>query len=181
MNSRRGLLEVGKVVLTVVLTVIIIRTFVFQVFQVEGGSMDPTFHNNEYLIVEKVSYRFHNPHRGDVVVFRYPNNPQVNYIKRIIGLPGEVVSIERGHVSINGSLIREDYLPNLAPTRIDQEPERAYQVTLAAGEYFVMGDNRDHSSDSREWGPLKEEYIVGRTSIVIYPRQDFKAVASPKY
>jgi len=176
-----GIIEVGKIILTVLLTVIIIRLFVFQVFEIEGSSMEPSFYNNEYLLIEKISYRVHPPRRGDVVVFKYPNDQQVNYIKRIIGLPGESVRVEGGKVFVNGQSLTEAYLPPNEQTLVNGTIDRPYEVTLATDQYFMMGDNREHSSDSRNWGPLAKDLIIGRTSIVIFPHQDVTAVASPKY
>lgn len=178
---KSGIIEVGKVVLAVLLTVIIIRLFVFQVFQVEGSSMEPSFHNNEYLMVEKVSYHLHTPRRGDVVVFKYPNNQEVNYIKRIIGLPGETVRINDNQLFINDALLSEPYLTADEKTIVGSAADRPYEITLDANQFFMMGDNRGHSSDSRDWGPLAKNLIIGRTSVVIFPQQDIKAVASPKY
>jgi signal peptidase I len=176
-----GIIEVGKVILTVLVTVIIIRLFVFQVFEVEGSSMEPNFHNNEYLLVEKVSYRLHAPKRGDVVVFKYPNNPEVNYIKRIIGLPGETVRIANNQVSVNGQPLAEGYLTSGEETLVSAAGDRPYELTLSSDQYFMMGDNREHSSDSRDWGPLKRDLMIGRASVVIFPHSGVSAVASPRY
>jgi len=181
MKRFSSLIEIGKVVLIVFLSAIIIRTFVFQPFLVEGSSMEPSFHDGEYLMVEKLGYYLHPPRRGDVIVFKYPNNPSVNYIKRIIGLPGETVRIENGQVEINGKVLHEDYLNSNQLTAINPSGDTPYEKTLTNSEYFMMGDNRDHSSDSREWGPLDKHFIIGRSSIILFPRQDLKAVASPNY
>ena len=129
--------------------------------------MDPTFHDGEYLIVDELSYRFTEPERGDVIIFRYPENPSKFFIKRIIGLPGETVSIDRGSITINnpehpqGFVLDESYL--------SVETKGVEFTTLSGTEYFVLGDNRPASSDSRIWGPLEEDLIVGKALLRLFP------------
>ena len=173
--------EILKVVAIVFVSAIIIRGFVAQPFIVEGSSMEPDFHNGEYLLIEKLGYHLHEPVRGDVIVFKYPNNTEVNYIKRIVGLPGETVRIFENQVFVNGKKLNESYLSPDEKTIVSQSPETPYEVALNSEQYFVMGDNRQHSSDSREWGPLAKEFIIGKSALVLYPRQNFSAVASPSY
>lgn len=181
MKRFAGLVEVVKVVAVVLLSAIIIRTFVFQPFVVEGSSMEGNFHNGEYLFIEKVSYKLKSPKRGDVVVFRYPRDVRYNYIKRVIGLPGERVRITNGQVSINDKVLTEEYVTAGQPTLIDNKPELNYEITLESNQYFMLGDNRAHSSDSREWGPLDKRFIIGRSALVLYPQSSFRAIASPVY
>lgn len=181
MKRFTGLVEVIKVVAVVFLSAIIIRTFVFQPFVVEGSSMEKNFHNGEYLFIEKISYKLKNPRRGDVVVFRYPRDVRYNYIKRVIGLPGEKIQITNGQVAINDKILVEDYVGEGQQTLVDNKPELNYEITLESNQYFVLGDNRAHSSDSREWGPLDERFIVGRSALVLYPQSSFRAIASPTY
>jgi len=181
MSRFQGLFEVLKVVAVVFVVTIVIRIFLIQPFVVEGSSMEPDFHDHEYVLIEKISYRFHTPSRGDVIVFRYPNNPSVNYIKRVIGLPGETIHIENGLVSINGRQLSEAYLASGEKTFESRNTDQAYETKLSADQFFVMGDNREHSSDSRDWGPLKRNFIIGRSVLVLYPTKDFQAIASPKY
>lgn len=151
--------------------VIPIRAFVAQPFIVSGDSMVPTFINKDYLIVDELSYHFRNPRRGEVVVFRYPGDPDRFFIKRVVGLPNETITIRKNTVTIinqeypYGFVLDETYLQ--VPTERDQT------VTLAEDEYFVMGDNRTFSSDSRVWGPLGEDYIVGRAFIRLFPLKKF--------
>ncbi len=173
--------EILKVVAIVFISAIVIRGFVAQPFIVEGSSMEPDFHNGEYLLIEKMSYHLRPPSRGDVIVFKYPNNPNVNYIKRIIGLPGETVRVFESQVFVNGKRLVEDYLTPGERTVVSQSPETPYEITLSGDQFFVMGDNRTHSSDSREWGPLGRDFIIGKSALVLYPRQNFSAVASPSY
>ncbi len=159
--------ELIRFVLIAVFVVLPIRVFIAQPFIVSGSSMDPTFKNGEYLIVDEISYRFEEPVRGDVVIFKYPNDPSKYFIKRIIGLPGETVSISGNSVQIknetspDGITLDETYLSHLTLSRTD--------VTLADDEYFVMGDNRTASSDSRIWGPLPRDLIIGRAFVRLLP------------
>lgn len=181
MNRMTGFWEIFKVVTIVFVSALIIRTLLVQPFIVEGSSMEPDFHNGEYLLIEKVAYRFKEPTRGDVIVFRYPNNPSVNYIKRVIGLPGETIRIFNNEVYVNSRLLNEDYLAPEEKTIVNRNPDQPYEIKLGDHEMFVMGDNRQHSSDSREWGPLKSSFVIGKSVIVLYPKTDFSAVASPSY
>ncbi len=158
-------------VLLVVIVVVPIRLFVAQPFVVDGSSMYPTFQNGNYLIVDELTYDFSKPQRGDVIVFRYPGNPSLFYIKRIIGLPRETITIKSGTVTITE--------PNGA-SRILNEPfisakDKAYTLkrTLGPNQYFVMGDNRPESSDSRVWGPVPARDIVGRVLLRLFPPNEF--------
>ncbi len=143
--------------------------------------MEHNFHNGEYLFVEKTSYHLHSPKRGDVIVFDYPRDTRFKYIKRIIGLPGETIRIQDGLVMVNGEALAEKYLPGDQKTIVEGNPALSYEITLENDQYFVMGDNRDHSSDSREWGPLEKHFIIGRSALVLYPNSSFHAIASPSY
>lgn len=159
--------EIAVVVVLVVLIVLPIRIFIAQPFVVDGESMFPTFKNADYLIVDELSYRFHAPARGDVVIFRYPNDPSVFYIKRLIGLPGETVHIDHGVVTVtktDGSTVTldENYVVN-------EDATYNGATTLGDGQYFAMGDNRPRSSDSRVWGVLPRANIVGRAYLRIFP------------
>jgi signal peptidase I len=159
--------EIATFVILAVLIVLPIRLFLAQPFVVEGQSMHPTFENGDYLIVDELTYRFHAPERGDVVVFRYPGNHSVFYIKRVIGLPGESVAITRGQVSIttvDGEKIALD-----EPYVIVEDATYSKAVHLGVGEYFVLGDNRPNSSDSRVWGALGENDIIGRPLVRLLP------------
>jgi len=151
----------------IIVVVIPIRVFIISPFVVDGESMHPTFENLNYLIVDEIVYDFETPARGDVIVFRYPLNPSIFYIKRIIGLPGETVAINRGVVTItkhNGKklTLSEPYIVNEDATYMKN-------VTLTSNEYFVMGDNRPNSSDSRFWGPVPRKNIIGRVDLRILP------------
>lgn len=160
--------EIIQFALIALIIVIPVRWFIAQPFIVSGASMENTFHSGEYLIVDQVSYRFNEPEAGDVVIFRYPRNPSTFFIKRIIGVPGDTISIDGNVVTIsndehpNGYVLDEDYIKDMAPNTFLTEE-------LGEREYFVMGDNRDKSSDSRTWGVLQEENIIGRAFIRLFP------------
>lgn len=167
-DTGKGLLkDLFTLAFLIVVVVIPIRLFIISPFVVDGESMHPTFKNLDYLIVDEIVYAFVAPARGDVVVFRYPGNPSVFYIKRIIGLPGEVVAINRGMItitSLSGEVqqLKESYIVN-------DDATYTKKVTLNPGEYFVLGDNRPNSSDSRVWGPLPRKNIVGRVDLRLLP------------
>ena len=164
-----GFWELIRFAVIALLIVIPIRVFIAQPFIVSGTSMVPTFQNSDYLIVDEISYRFHSPERGDVIVFRYPKDPKKFFIKRIIGLPGETISIDsEGIVTIQNStspegfMLEEPYVKNMQKVSY---PEK----TLTSDEYFVMGDNRSGSSDSRAWGTLPRKNIVGAALFRLVP------------
>lgn len=164
--------------------IIPIRYFLVQPFFVRGSSMEPTFEDGEYLLIDQLSYHFRAPRRGEVIVFRYPLQPSQFFIKRIIGLPGDNVTIGEGTVKIQndklpqgGVLDESGYLPDGLRTGGQT------QVTLGPDEYFVLGDNRPASSDSRSWGILPRANIVGRTWIRAYPFNRFTLfnISSPGF
>lgn len=151
--------EISKTVILALLIVLPIRLFLFQPFLVQGISMEPNFLSNDYLIVEEVSKRFKDFQRGDVVVFSFQGR---KLIKRIVGLPGEKVEISDGKVKINGKILDESaYLPKNSFTVGE------VFVTLEKDEFFVLGDNRSHSFDSRVFGPIKRKDIVGKVAFKI--------------
>lgn len=159
---------VREVIETVVLTVLmflIIRLAV-QNFNVDGFSMEPNLHNTELIIVDKWTYRFHPLTRGDVIVFVAPPHPSQDYVKRVIGLPGDVLSIQGTTVIVNGKTLNEPYVKPQNQGNIN--PSFTNKV-IPPGEYFVMGDNRAGSSDSREWGCVPQQNIIGRAAIVYWP------------
>lgn len=177
----RFFVEFLKTAIIIGILAFIIRFFLVQPFIVEGASMEPSFQDNEYLLIEKVSNYFSGVKRGEVVVFRYPENPDINYIKRVIGLPGDKIEIENGKIRIwpedskDSIILREDYLAPNTFTSGDIE------VTLGEDEYFVMGDNRGNSSDSRDWGALSEKNIIGHSWLVIFPTSKFGIVPQAEY
>ncbi len=159
--------ETLKIIIIALLIVVPIRYFVFQPFFVKGQSMEPNFETGDYLIVDELSYRFREPQRGEVVVFKYPQNPTQRYIKRIIGLPGETIEIDEGKIIVyqdgKAQILNESsYLP-------DSEVTGKMRLVLGNDEYFVLGDNRPVSYDSRRWGTLPRKNIVGRVFLRVWP------------
>lgn len=166
--------EVLEVVLVAVITVFLIRSFLVQPFLVSGASMEPNFSSGNYLLIDEVAYRFREPKRGEVIVFKYPQNPSIYYIKRIVGLPGETVKIDKGDVDIISSSgvaepLSESYLPIGALT------SGSVVKTLGPTEYFMLGDNRNYSFDSRGWGPLDKKYIIGLVRLRLLPVNQVQA------
>lgn len=155
-----------RFILISALIIIPIRTWVAQPFIVRGASMEPTFDDGEYLIVDELSYHFRDPKRGEVIIFRYPNNPSKFFIKRVIGLPGEEIQIRNNNLFLlNDSQpieLNEPYLQKAitAPNAL---------IELGEKEYFMLGDNRLFSSDSRVWGPLERGLMVGRAWLRLWP------------
>ncbi|MDA1335064.1 MAG: signal peptidase I [bacterium] len=167
---RQEVWEVARILIISLIIVVPVRLFIAQPFIVRGASMEPNYHDGQYLIIDEISYRFNDPERGDVIVLRYPNDPSEFYIKRIIGLPGETVIVNEGVVSIQGTEgpLGEEYLPKGLLTSGN------IVKTLEGGQYFVLGDNRENSSDSRVWGELDEDFVVGRAILRLWPIQDFE-------
>lgn len=165
MNVSSGVLSTFKEIFQTAFISLAIFLFVYvfliQPHRVKGESMSPNFEDGELLLTEKVTYRFDDMKRGDIVVFEAPIGRKVDFIKRIIGLPGETVSIKNGGVYINGEKLNENYI-NL---QTQGEEER----NLGPDEYFVFGDNRGASSDSRVFGPIKRKVIRGRVFLVYWP------------
>jgi signal peptidase I len=174
--------ELVKVIVLAGITIAVIRYFLFKPFYVKGASMEPNFYDHEYLIVDELSYRLRAPERGEVVVFKYPNNQEEYFLKRIIGLPGERVKIAEGKITIynekypEGMEVRETYLDKNLITLGE-----AKTVTLTAEEYFVMGDNRANSFDSRRFGPVKRDLIVGRAFFRGWPLTRIAVFKSPVF
>lgn len=167
-DTGKGLLkDLFTLILLIILVVIPIRLFVISPFVVDGESMHSTFENLDYLIVDEILYRFQTPARGDVIVFRYPLHPSTFYIKRVIGLPGETVAINRGAITITTASGKSFSLTE--PYIVNDDATYTKSISLNADEYFVMGDNRPNSSDSRIWGPLPKKDIVGRVDLRLLP------------
>jgi len=173
-------LELAKIVILAFVIIVPIRMFVLQPFYVRGASMEPTYYDNEYLIIDEISYRLHEPRRGDVIVLRNPNLQTEYLIKRVIGLPGERVVVTNGKVSVfdvttgRGGVLNESiYLPKGRTTfgTID--------VTLGKDEYYVMGDNRQFSLDSRSFGPVLRREIIGRSALRAWPISRLEVFSTP--
>jgi signal peptidase I len=141
--------------------------------RVDGDSMDPTLASGEYIIVNRLSYRLGTPQRGDIIVFHFPGNPQEEYIKRVIGLPGDDVQVKNGRVYINDQLLNESYIA------VKMDYTGSWQVP--AGQLFVLGDNRNNSSDSHDWGTVPMDYVVGKAVLVYWPPLDWGLVGQASF
>ena len=173
--------EMIKTAITVIIVVYLIKTFLFQLFVVDGQSMEPTLHDNEMLLVDKLSYHLREPERGEIIIFEKPNEPQTNFIKRIIGVPGDKVVIKDSYIYVyneqhpEGIKLDETYLSPDSPTNGNQEFE------IPAGEVFVLGDNRTNSQDSRVFGPIKKNTILGKALFTYWPIKDAVWIVIPQY
>ncbi len=167
-SKRKDFLDFVKYIVIAILIVIPVRMFIAQPFIVSGESMYSTFLDGDYLIIDEISYHLGSPHRGDVIVFKYPLDPKRFFIKRIIGLPNEEIVVKEGIIKIKNSegdfILEEPYLK--------QEFKDSFQFKTGAQEYFVLGDNRARSSDSRFWGALPEKLITGRAFVRLLPIQN---------
>jgi len=164
-KARDWLRDILGTFLPALVIVFFVNVFVAQATRVEGQSMEPNLHNNQRLIIEKVSYRFEVPQRGDIIVLKLPNRPGPPLIKRVVGLPGEVVEIRDGQVHINGQLLAEPYLNQYTYSNHARE-------VVSQDSVFVLGDNRGFSSDSRSFGMVRLEYIVGHAWFCYWPPSD---------
>ncbi|MFA5318132.1 MAG: signal peptidase I [Patescibacteria group bacterium] len=175
--------EVVKVVVISLAIIIPVRYFLIQPFYVKGASMEPSFYDHEYLIIDEITYRLREPERGEIIVFKYPKDPSQYYIKRIVGLPGEKVEIKDGSVYIyTGDTQRrveldESYLPDGLDTLSSAEGIEE----LGQDEYYVLGDNRSHSKDSRSFGVVKDSFIIGRVVFRGWPLDRMGTFKIPEY
>ncbi len=161
---------------------VVVYLFLFQPNQVKGSSMYPTFKDGQFIFTDKVSYRFGQPGRGDVVVFRSPKNQDVDFIKRIIALPGETVKLVNGKVYVNGQPLNESgYLDSSVFTGSESYLTEGQEIRVPDHMYFVMGDNREHSSDSRDFGPVKPEEFVGKVFFRYWPVTEVGKINSATY
>ncbi len=172
--------EVAKIVILALVIVVPIRYFVFQPFIVKGLSMEPNFHDGDYLIIDEFTYHFRAPVRGEAVVFKYPQDPSQRFIKRIIGLPQEKIELKAGKVVITDKFGESQVLDESGYLSGLGWPE-GKEFLLGENEYFVLGDNRAHSFDSRKWGPLKEKDIIGRVIIRAWPPAVMAMIPTPSY
>jgi len=160
--------ELAHVVLISLAIILPVRYFLIQPFYVKGASMEPNFYDHEYLIIDELSYRFNPPVRGDIVVFRYPNDPSQFFIKRIIGRPGEQVKVSGGKIFVNGTLLDESSYLGTLNTAGEKE------LTLKADEYYLLGDNRSASLDSRIFGPVSSQFLIGKVWFRGWPPERVK-------
>ena len=170
-------------ILALTLLIFLVVRFVVQSYHIDGHSMDPGLHQDQFVMVNKTSYLFSSPERGDVIVFHAPTDTSQDFIKRIIGLPGDTVQIDAQHVYVNGKELNETYVS--VPYN-----RQGAKWTIPANEYFVMGDNRPVSDDSRDWGFVPKDYIIGKAVIVFWPLNEihfmdtyadtYKGIPTPK-
>ena len=165
---------------------VLLYLFVAQPNEVKGSSMVPNFLDKEYLLTDKVTYQFSEPKRGDVVVFKAPPSEpcaedECEYIKRIIGIPGDRVMVLGGQVYLNGSILKQDFLPVDFVTSAGAYSQEGKEVTVPAGQYLCFGDNRSHSRDGREFGPIKKELIIGRAFFIYKPLDKLGIVPTVRF
>ncbi|GAC1567953.1 MAG: signal peptidase I [Ktedonobacteraceae bacterium] len=170
MSEKRTRL-IRELIETIALTLLIflVIRFAAQSFRVDGESMQPGLHTNEYVLVDKVAYLFQAPQRGDVIVFHYPLDTSKDFIKRVIGIPGDTIRTSSDTVTVDGQAINEPYIS--LPFNFENNTWK-----LGPDQFFVMGDNRDNSLDSRSWGPLDRSYIIGKAVAVYWPLNDWEWV-----
>ncbi len=167
----------------IVFLVLIVRFVLVSPFEVKGESMEPNFHTDDLMLVDKISYHFREPARGDVVVLIPPTNTSQFYVKRVVALPGEQVQFKNGKVVVysdahpEGETLQESYIPEDMPS----DGQTGERVTVPSGSYYVLGDNRPHSNDSRFWGALPRANIVGRAWLVLWPLKDLAVLKAPAY
>lgn len=167
----KGVFDLTKWFLVAIFLLLIVNYFFATIFFVSGPSMEPNLPDRSAVLVNRFVYRVSEPRRGDLVVVRYPGDPeQTSYVKRVIGLPGETVMIAGGHVLIDGRALTESYLD----LSIRSEPAATYAVPI--GQYFTMGDNRPVSNDSRFYGPIESRFLIGRVELTVWPFQLYPAV-----
>jgi signal peptidase I len=169
-NGVRLFRFIADILETLVLSVVLFVgvNYITARIRVDGSSMEPTLHSGQLVLVNRLAYRFGPPARGDVIVFFFPPDPDQEYIKRLIGLPGDHVMIQNGQVRVNGGLLAEPY--------IAAAPNYTGEWAVPDGQYFVLGDNRNNSSDSHQWGMVPDEYVVGKALAVYWPPEDWAAI-----
>ena len=163
------LLDTVETIVVALAIFVVIYLFLVQPHQVKGNSMFPNFIDGEYILTDKISYRLKPPQHGDVVVFKAPKDHEVDYIKRIIGTAGDVIKVSNSKVYLNNILLPEEFLPSDEVTNPGIFARTDEDILVTPDEFFVLGDNRSHSSDSREWGFVKKEEIIGKAWLRYWP------------
>lgn len=167
MYSSGCILEMAKVVIGLVIFFVVLHFFVVTILPISGASMEPNFKSGEWILLDKISYFLKEPGRGDAVALRFPGDPKhERYIKRIIGLPGEKIELRSGAIFINGRMFHEAYLPS---GQMTEPHSNITNTTLGKDEYYLLGDNRYNSNDSRDWGVAKRGDFIGKARYVIFP------------
>ena len=174
------LLDIVQTLLIAAAIFLVIYMFLFRPFQVDGDSMYPNFLNSEYVLTNLIALHFNNPKLGDVIVFKAPPEPTKDYIKRVIGVAGDTIMVKNGNVYLNGKLLDESsFLRPSVKTYGGAFLAEGQTITVPPGDYFVMGDNREYSSDSREWGFVPQGNLIGDSFLVYWPLNDIKLVVNP--
>ncbi len=168
-------------IVVVLAILVMIYLFVMSPQEINGASMEPNFHNGEYILTNKMLYKFREPVRGDVVIFKSPRNKEIDYIKRIIGLPGDTVLLQNNTFFVNGQKVEEPYLEPGVTNFGGSFLSEGQTVTVPEGTYFVVGDNRPHSSDSREFGPIALEDFIGVAIFRYFPFSRMGSLPHPTY
>jgi signal peptidase I len=180
------LLDIFETLVIALSIFLIVYLFLMQPHQVNGQSMIPNFESGDYVLTDKVSYRLGEPKRGDVVVFHAPsgaNCPEgtgCDFIKRVVGLPGESIEVKNSQIFVNSEPLGEVYIPDEFQTEAGNFT-RNHSVSLGSNQYFVVGDNRPHSSDSRVWGPIDKSMIVGKAFFRYWPPETMGVIGSIEY
>jgi signal peptidase I len=167
-------------IVAVAAVMVMIYLFVMSPQEISGSSMNPNFHNGEYILTNKLIYKLEDPKRGDIVIFKSPANKDIDYIKRVIGLPGETILLKDQHIFINDKILDEPYEYN-KPIFGESFLHEGIPFTIPDGKYFVMGDNRPGSSDSREFGPIAKEDFIGRALLRYWPTTLMGIIQQPQY
>lgn len=160
---------------------VMVYLFLFSPQEINGSSMFPTFVDKELLITNKIVYKLHTPNRGDVVIFKSPSNKEIDYIKRVIALPGETLLLKNSTYYVNGNKLEEQYIGSDVYTSAGSYLKENEEVTIPEGMYFVSGDNRQHSSDSREFGPIPLTDFIGQGLFRYWPANKFWVIPSVNY
>lgn len=180
-NTFRFLFDILESIVVALAIFVVIYLFLFQPHQVKGASMEPNFHDGEYILTNKFQYHFDTPKRGDVVVFKSPQNPDIDFIKRIIGLPGETIKLEDNRYYINGVELTEPYIAEELFTYNGSYLRDGMEIVVPQDHYFVSGDNRPRSSDSREWGPIEKSSIIGKSQLRYWPFDRLGIISRVQY
>lgn len=175
-----GLFDFLQGIVAIAAVMVMIYLFVMSPQEVSGHSMEPNFQNGDYILTNKIAYKMGDPKRGDIVIFKSPSNKDIDYIKRVIGLPGETVMLKSQHYYINGQLLDEKYEYN-KPVYGGSFLQEGVEITVPAEYYFVSGDNRPGSSDSREFGPISKFDFIGKAFLRYWPVANAGLIPEPKY
>lgn len=174
-------MDIIEVIVFAIAIFLLVYLLILQPHKIKGSSMEPNFPDGEYLLTDKLTYRFKEPKRGDVVVFEAPGTGGEEYIKRIIGLPEETISIKDEQIYVDGKKLQEDYLSGALTTRPGAFLKEREEIEVPANHYFLLGDNRTASSDSRSWGFINKDAISGRAWLIYWPPPKMGVVAKTSY